>query len=316
MKHFNIIAALTVITALSGCNQQNKIQSREIQFSSEKQQEDCIKAMTFNVRTGYAWWLDGWTFNHWDNRRNIVIDTIADNAADVIAMQEGVHFQLKELQQALPQYSKYATGRIDGKNKGETCAIFYRNDRFELVDSGTFWFSKKPEKAGSKNWGNLFARICSWVLLLDKTNHTSFYVYNVHLDNWSQRSREKSVRLLAKRIADRDTKDPFILMGDFNMEIDNPAMKYLEQIRNQDSFAAMVNTWQSVHPDESRTGTYHKFSGSQTCAKIDHISISESAKTIDSIIDHHKLNGRYPSDHFPEIATIRLPTRQTASINW
>lgn len=114
------------------------------------------------------------------------------------------------------------------KNKGETCAILYRKDRFELVDSGTFWFSEKPEKSGSKSWGNLFARICSWVQLKDKTNQASFYVYNVHLDNWSQHSRKKSVQLLAKKIAERDTRDPFILMGDFNMKIDNPAMKYLE----------------------------------------------------------------------------------------
>lgn len=309
-----LIAIIMISSILSGCNQQNKIVSREIQFNTE--QEDCIKAMTFNIRTGHAWWLDGWTFNQWSNRRDIAIDTIAESAADVIGMQEGVDYQLKQIQKALPQYSKYAKGRIDGKKSGETCAIFYRNDRFELVDSGTFWFSKNPEKAGSKSWGNLFARICSWVQLKDKTTHMSFYVYNVHLDNWSQHSREKSVRLLAKKIAERKTTDPFILMGDFNMESNNPAMEYLEQIRNHDSFAAMINTWQSLHSEKTKTGTYHKFTGSRNCPKIDHISTSEYAQVIDSKIDRYKENGKYPSDHFPEIATIRFPPEKTVSLNW
>lgn len=312
LKNKILFISIAIITSfLSGCNQQNKIKSREIQFSSG--QEDCIKAMTFNIRTGHAWWLDGWTFNQWNNRRNIVIDTIAENAADVIGMQEGIDFQLQQIQQAMPQYSKYSTGRIDGKSSGETCAILYRSDRFELVDSGTFWFSNKPEQPGSKSWGNLFARICSWVRLRDKTTHTSFYVYNVHLDNWSQHSRVKSVRLLAKKIAERDSSDPFILMGDFNMEIDNPAMKYLDQIKNQNSFAAMINTWQSVHPEKPDIGTYHKFTGSKKCPKIDHISISEYVQVIDSEIDSHGFKGKYPSDHFPEIAIIRLPVTQSAA---
>ena len=69
--------------------------------------------MTFNIRTGEAWWLDGW--NCWHNRRKIVIDTLAENTADIIGLQEAVDYQLEEIQQALPQYSKYAVGRINGK---------------------------------------------------------------------------------------------------------------------------------------------------------------------------------------------------------
>ena len=274
MKAVNITGFLfcTVLLFISGCGKQSIILAQNIPFSYEIPRS--IKVMTFNIRTSDAWWLDGLSSNRWDNRRKIVIDTIADNAADIIGTQEGIDFQLEQIQKALPQYSKYSAGRVDGKNKGETCAIFYRKDRFELIDSGTFWFSNNPDKPGSKNWGNMFARICSWVQLTDKTNNTSFYVYNVHLDNWSQHSRENSVRLLADKIANRNTKDPFILMGDFNMKTDNPAMKYLANSANYKSSAAMVDTWKSVHPDTPESGTYHKFSGSRNCPKIDYISIS------------------------------------------
>ena len=272
--------------------------------------------MTFNIRTGKAWWLDSWSGNSWENRRRIVVETIAEDAADVIGTQEGVASQLEEIQNALPQYAKYAAGRDDGRNSGETCAIFYRKDRFVLVDCGTFWFSTEPEKPGSKSWGNMFPRICSWIQLVDRTNLASFYVYNVHLDNLSQNSRKKSVRLLAQRIAERNTNDPFVLVGDFNMKIDNPAMKYLEQSGYKDLNASMSNVWQDVYPGKPKTGTYHKFSGSPKCSKIDHISISRSLQALDVRIDQHEERGRYPSDHFPVIATIRMPERNALSMNW
>jgi len=305
-KKIEMYFSITVLLMFSGCIGQKRIISRNVQFPPA--QAEVVKVMSFNIRTGDAWWLDGW--NCWHNRRQIVIRTLADNAADIIGLQEAVHYQIEQIQQALPQYSKYAVGRTNGKQKGETCAIFYRTDRFELVDCGTFWFSKDPSKPGSKHWGNLFPRLCSWILLADKLSETSFYVYNLHLDNWSQKSREKSVRLLASKIANRKTQVPFIVMGDFNMELDNPAMLYLKKIAN----TLMLDAWQSVHTGDSNSGTYHKFSGRVACPKIDHIRICERAKALYVEIDRYELDGRYPSDHFPIIATIRIPTKKSIAM--
>jgi endonuclease/exonuclease/phosphatase family metal-dependent hydrolase len=317
LKIINILGPLFYtgfVLFVAGCGQQSINHTRDIQFSHEKTGD--VKVMTFNIRTGNAWWLDGWTQNNWNRRKNRVTETMADNAADIIGMQEAVFSQVDEIQEALPQYSCYATGRNDGKSKGETCAIFYRNDRFELIDSGTFWFSDDPAKPGSKNWGNLFARICSWIQIVNKSDNTCFYVYNVHLDNLSQKSREKSVRLLAEKIANRKTGDPFILTGDFNMEINNKAMKYLEQVGTLKSGAAMVNAWRFDFSSTKKTGTYHNFTGSKICPKIDHISVCKSAEVLDIITDRRQLNGKYPSDHFPVIATIRLQPIQVISMNW
>lgn len=299
-----IYSLVTIVLILSGCSGQNEIISKEIKFSSSK--TGIVKVMTFNIRTGTAFW-DG--PNRWNKRRKMVIDKLIDNAPDVIGLQEALNYQIEQIHQALPQYSIYAVGRGNGRTKGEACAILYRKARFELQDCDTFWFSKKPWKPGSRSWGNLFPRICSWVHLVDKTDETAFYVYNLHLDNWSQNSREKSVRLLASRIATRKTEDPFIVMGDFNMELDNPAMMYLQNIGQQSPYPLMVDAWESVNSGKSSGGTYHKFSGRASCPKIDHIPISENIQALYVKIDRHSLNGRYPSDHFPVIATINVPSR-------
>lgn len=309
LKITEICALLTILLITPCCLGQGKIVSENVQFSLPK--SGVVKVMTFNIRTDSAFW-DG--PNSWNNRKNIVIDTLRNNAADVVGLQEAQNTQVEYIQQALPQYSNYSVGRKNGKQKGEACTILYREDRFGLIESGTFWFSKKPEKPGSKNWGNLFPRICSWVYLFDKTDGTTFYVYNLHLDNLSQNSRKKSVRLLASKIAARKFQDPFIVMGDFNMELDNSAMEYLQNSANQSPYPKMVDAWRYLNPGRKTIDTRHNFRGKTSGPQIDHIPICENAKALDVKVDKYKSNGRYPSDHFPVVATIHIPNIKTTSM--
>ncbi|MCI0499987.1 MAG: endonuclease/exonuclease/phosphatase family protein [Planctomycetales bacterium] len=259
--------------------------------------------MTFNIRTDTL--TDG--SNRWSCRRDIVFDIFRDHTPDVIGLQEAEEDQVRDIQIALPHYTRYAVGRSDGRLAGETCAIFYRTNRFRLLDSGTFWFSDTPSVPGTKDWGNLWPRICSWVHLAERGTGGAFYVYNVHLDNLSQNSREKSAQLLACQVAARKTRDPFIVMGDFNMELDNPAMRYLQKQGIQTPYPRMVDAWSAVHAGKPSLGTRHDFRGKTTGPAIDHIPLCESIRPIDVIIDRRCAeNGRYPSDHFPIVASILL----------
>jgi endonuclease/exonuclease/phosphatase family metal-dependent hydrolase len=293
-----LLSVNLIMAGCAGARQANT--PKAIQFSSSP--FDVIKAMSFNIRVDF--FLDG--PNRWAGRKQLVFDILSDNAADVIGLQEALDHQVRQIQQALPQYSHYAAGRNDGRRKGESCAIFYRKDRFVLADWGTFWFSDTPSKPGSKDWGNLWPRICSWVYLTEKATASSFYVYNVHLDVFSQNSRQKSAELLARRIDARKTDDPFIVMGDFNMELDNPAMVYLENVNSETPYPRMLTAWQSLHPDGTAGGTRAGILGPASGPKIDHIPISNGFRALDVKIDRRRINGRYPSDHFPIIAKVYL----------
>lgn len=262
-----------------------------------------LTAMTFNIRVETM--IDGG--NRWDRRKHNVYDIIADNAPDVVGLQEAKAGQYLEIRRALPAYLGYAVGRSDGKSKGEACPILYRSDRFVKSDSGTFWFSDTPNEPGSKDWGNMPPRICSWVRLIDKTTHSAFYVYNVHLDHLSQNSREKSVQLLTHRIADRSTSDPYIVMGDFNMKMDNEAMQYLQT----NTEAPMADAWTALYPGVRGPATRHGFRG-DSGKKIDHIPLSRDLTPLAVTIDTRTYNGRHPSDHSPVIAKILLPARTFA----
>lgn len=264
-------------------------------------QADQIKVMTFNIRTRTI--IDG--PNHWNHRKNTVAKVIANNNADIIGIQESKSSQTQYLRSTLPGYASYAAGRSNGVRGGESCPVLYRKDRFTLMDAGTFWFSDTPSVAGSKDWGNLPPRICSWVRLSEKNTGTSLYVYNVHLDNLSQNSRKKSIQLLTKMIGTRKTNDPFIIMGDFNMEMRNPAMRYFDWIGQRVPLLASLDVWQTIHPNR-KVGTRHGFRGRLSGPQIDHIRLSASLRPMDVRIDTHHRNGRYPSDHFPVVAKVQI----------
>ncbi|MEJ2704141.1 MAG: endonuclease/exonuclease/phosphatase family protein [Sedimentisphaerales bacterium] len=300
-----IFLSLIFVSIPAGCGAPQRVDTAgPISFPSSE--PGVVKAMSFNIRVDTL--LDG--LNRWAGRRQRVIDMLVDHTPDVIGLQEALDHQVLQIQQALPRYRHYAIGRTDGKRKGETCAIFYRKDRFTLGDSGTFWFSDTPSKPGSKDWGNLWPRICSWAYLKEKATGGGFYVYNVHLDVLSQNSRQKSAELLARRITARRTADPFIVMGDFNMELDNPAMAYLENLDFETPYPRMRTAWQLVHPGLAGGSTRHSFIDSPTSGpKIDHIPICDGARALDVQIDRRRIDGGYASDHFPLIAKIDLATR-------
>ncbi len=292
-----ICVSAVLLAFLSGCGSSGYI-SRRARFSLP--QSGQIKVMTFNIRT--RTFIDG--FNGWSHRKQMVFDILADNGADVVGLQEVKYSQLRQIHQALPDYGVYAAGRSDGLAGGESCPILYRKRRLSLKEAGTFWFSDTPSVPGSKDWGNMPPRICSWAHLVERGSGNSFYVYNLHLDNLSQHSREKSIRLLTRQVAARKTDAPFLIVGDFNMEQTNPAMAFL-QTAHTGLLQRIKDVWQLIHPEKT-IGTRHGFHGKFSGPQIDHILICDSIQALDARIDNRQVRGRYPSDHFPVIARLQI----------
>jgi endonuclease/exonuclease/phosphatase family metal-dependent hydrolase len=267
--------------------------------------------MSFNVRCGDA--DDG--ENRWEKRRGMVFDVIRDYRPDIVGLQEALRFQLDQIRAALPEYGELGVGRKDGKTEGEYSAILYRTDRFNVDESSTFWFSDTPNVPNSKNWGNKMTRICTWARLTDKKTSRSLYFYNLHLDNRSQPSRERSVELLTERIRDRKFPEPVILTGDFNAGEDNPAILYIKgkctlpaaDKSESTNPVSMVDTFRLVHPNATVVGTSGGFEGRRDGKKIDYIFVAPGTRVIRARIVYTHHYGRYPSDHFPITARILIP---------
>jgi endonuclease/exonuclease/phosphatase family metal-dependent hydrolase len=267
-----------------------------------------VKVMTFNLRHGDA--PDG--DDAWEFRKPLVFDVFQRHAADLVGTQEGVAAQLVDVDNAVAGYARVGVARNDGKTKGEYSAIYYRTQRFSVESSGTFWLSDTPEVPGSTSWGNTLPRICTWGHFVDKVTGHGLYLFNVHLDQTSQPSREKGVALMMKRAAARPVPgDPFIVTGDFNAGEDNLAIRYMKGqalVDGAPNPLPLVDSFRALYPDETQVRTSAGFaSGSTTGPKIDYIFMAAGTTALAAEIDHTHVGDRYPSDHYPVTATLRLP---------
>lgn len=253
--------------------------------------------MSFNIRNMRS--RDG--VNGWEQRQEMVCDLIRQHAPDVLGTQEAYFPQVEAMRQALPEYMVFGVGRDDGRRAGEHCALFVRTDRWNVGASGTFWFSETPDVPGSRHWTREHPRICTWAYLIGETG-SPFVVYNVHMDHEAQVAREKSAVLIADHIRRHYPDIPAVVIGDFNMEEDNPAMTPLLEAETP----RLVDTFRPFHSPTPRQGTFHGFSGDYAGEKIDYILASEAFQTLDTRILHDNTAGRYPSDHFPLLASLRL----------
>lgn len=262
-----------------------------------------LRVMTFNIRNGRA--NDG--ANSWEYRRPLVYGVIRDSDPDIVGVQEAFDFQLADLAENLPAYAQVGEGR-DGGTRGEHSSILYRRDRFDLAESGTFWLSDTPDVV-SRSWGNRYHRVCTWARLIDRATGRGFYVFNTHLDHQSQNARFNSAVLIAQRIAGREHDEPVVLTGDFNAGEDNPVVRYLkgQTIDGASSPLALLDTFRAVHPDRENVATGNGgYTGETDGAKIDHIFVLPGSEIIEAAIDQQPRDGRYPSDHYPVTATVRL----------
>jgi len=300
-----VFFSLVVVFSLCSCEFARGAQTHEAPANVFE-----LRVMSFNIRYGSA----GDGQNRWPSRRETVFDVIRKQQSDVVGMQEALRFQIDEIRQALPAYGEIGVGRDDGKTKGEYSAILYRLDRFKVGDSGTFWLSDTPEVVGSNQWGGACVRICTWARLIEKKSGRAFYIFNLHLDHVSQPSRENSAALLVQRIFSRKHIEPFIVTGDFNTGENNPVITYLKgktalglpNSAASKSPVPMVDTFRTLHPDVKDVRTAHGFRGGRKGYKIDYVLAPRTVEVLEAQILYDNIDGRYPSDHYPVTARLRM----------
>lgn len=264
-----------------------------------------LDVMTFNIRYGVA--NDG--PNSWQYRDDLVFGVIKEHNPDIVGLQEALKFQIDAILDSASGYINLGVGRDDGKTEGEYSSILYKAEKFDVKDSGTFWFSDTPDVIGSKSWGNNITRICTWAHFVEKSTGTNFYFYNLHLDHQSQNSRVKSTELLATKISGQVKDLPFIITGDFNAGEQNQAITFLKNENPPESLANVLpvaDSFRLIHPDAKEVGTFNGFEGTKTGDKIDYVFVSSTIKTLDAAILHDNTYGQYPSDHFPVTAKIQF----------
>ncbi len=239
--------------------------------------------------------------NLWQDRLPFVANLIRYHDFDVFGTQEALPHQLEDVVKALPQYARYGKGRDDGSDKGEHSAVFYKKDKFVLLQSGDFWLSETPDKPGLGWDATCCNRICSWVYLQDKKSKKKFYFFNVHFDHEGKVARLESSKLILEKIKAIAKGAPAILTGDFNAG------------RNTDPYqiiagsAVVRDAYKDVqYPYENNSSFNGYKKDFKSTDIIDHIFISQQWKAHKWGVLTDTYFGKFPSDHFPVEAVLTL----------
>ncbi len=261
---------------------------------------DELSVMTYNIRVA----MDFEPGRAWPERCDLVIAEIAGAGVDIVGLQEDLAPQAHQVREGLPDFDAVGRGNWLVEEMGAFNSILYRRDRFERLDDGIFWLSDTPEEPGSMTWEQLYPRSVVWCLLRERATGRRLRVYNTHLPHAHAEARRKGLRLIAERIGAERAADPVptVLLGDFNLAIDSPALRALAGPEGllRDAFAVA----EAPGPDH---GTYHGFSGRTDRQRIDHILVSPELTVLSTAIRTTPEGQLLPSDHFPVVARIRVP---------
>lgn len=266
------------------------IEDHEVELADAK--FDGITIMSTNVRC-YA--PDDLFQKSWFYRAHLIVEDINSVGPDIIGFQEVTFMHYAYLKDAMPGYDSEIAYR-DDFILSEGCPIFYRTDKYEKLDSGSFWLSETPEVM-SKSWGAAHYRICTYLILKDKADGKEFVVFNTHLDHVSDEARIEGIKVVLDKIAEFGNI-PAFLMGDLNA---NPDSETIASTKDDFDDAHDI----ALEADEGPT--YHKWGQQPNRERIDYIMISkDAAEVIEYRIVNNCHDGVYSSDHASIYVRVKL----------
>lgn len=270
---------------------------------------------TYNIRVDKR--EDVLKGNGWLKRHPKICELIRYHEFDIFGAQEVEEHQLKDMLDSLSGYSYIGVAREDGKSKGEYVPVFFKSDKFDLLESGNFWLSETPD-IPSKGWDAECYRIVSYGKFSVKKDGFVFWFFNTHFDHRGVQARKESAKLILQKIKDlAGPADKILLVGDFNVDQNSEVYSFIKSygtVKDSYDIASFKYAWH---------GTANNFEADiVTDSRFDYIFVSPSFKvskygiltdTYRDYVDERKITLpnfsseivftkamlRLPSDHYP-----------------
>ena len=283
-----------------------------------------LKVMSFNVQT------ENGTQVNFDLRAELLRDLLDQLQPDSIGMQEVTTGWIYRMDTFAfnNSYAGVGEGRTTG---GEASSIYYRKDKYDLVNSGTFWLSETPDVKGSYLEASLYPRICTWAHLRDKVTGFEYIHINTHLDHLGNSKGGKELRTAQVRVILEYIQSfpdvPMVMTGDFNHAKTTSAENIYAMFKNIlgiSSFTsstgesitgnfsdARTEAADTVSPDAwaSMTAYWQEGTDSYNPAKkpIDYVFYTTG--DFDAMVYrniHYHRDGIYLSDHLPQYCELHV----------
>lgn len=251
-----------------------------------------FSVLNLNLRFGLA--NDG--PNGWEHRKKCFHSLLKDFRADFIGFQEVNNFQSDFLKELLFEYNCIGE-RKPAPSFWQNNIIFY-NKNWECVYHDHFYLSPTP-KIPSRYRKSLWPRQCT--IGVFKSIDCKMICANTHFD-FDTFVQTQSATLIMQRLADIASDIPVILIGDFNATPNSPCYEIFTGNKAKD-IQGKGDFFKNAFP-KPFPSTFHGFNDDKKGNHIDWILYRGRLTPNESRIIHGKINGMYPSDHFPLFAVF------------
>lgn len=249
-----------------------------------------VKIVSLNV-----WTATSPDRNYQAEREPLIKKFFAETLPDSFGVQECEAFWEERLSATVEGYTR-AQELTTTKNY-----IYYRTDKYNLIDKGVFWLSETPDEI-SKGFGSRWFISCCYALLENKETGTRYVHVNTHIDVTSSTIRMKEIRVLIPRIEEMfgGTGYPIVLTGDFNCTEETAVIQQLFKNGYRDSRAlarekSLIGTFNNYIHYEPR---YYR-------GPIDFVFVKGNVKVAKTdVVDC--VDGKHISDHNAVVAEIEL----------
>ena len=266
------------------------------------------RIMSFNINGGY-----GNGDNSWEKRMSLNLAIINRYKPDIIGLQESEKTNLDTFRKHLGDYNIVVGNCYGNIPPDGYSSILFRTKRYELLDTGEFWFSETSD-IESSDWGVEYPMGATWVKLKCLETNQQLFHLNTHYEDgpWGEQSRVNSSRLIITQIAQLASNQPVVITGDFNC---NPWSKPY-QIFHENGF---IDTYREAgNADSVNSSSLHDYRGeayfaldygSEIFWRVDWILTragGHKVQTISSTIVRDATPPTYPSDHYPIVSEIQI----------
>lgn len=240
------------------------------------------------------------------NRSKRVADTILKQMPDSFGVQEANEKWLKELSVRLGyRYAYVGIGR-ESDGSGENNAIFYRKDKYKLLETNTKWLSPTPDVSGSRFDGEEYLRIVTYAVLQSKKSDFVYVHVNTHL-GLNENNRLWQIEVLLNEIKQYNEVYPTFVTGDFN---DTPNSNVIRKLTENGFYDSRVQAKETDDHWTFPTPIYNTDIADYDKKIIDycfHNGHGISVERYKVIADASK-DGGYSSDHYPIAVDIKFDT--------
>jgi endonuclease/exonuclease/phosphatase family metal-dependent hydrolase len=240
----------------------------------------------------------------WSNRKKLISSMVRTCDWDIIGTQEGSVEMMNDLCVLSGGYQWLGRAAYEGDN-AVCMAVMYKSSRFDVLESGDFWYSETPDIPGSMAWDAPYIAKCTWVKFRDKSRKKVFYFFNSHYSASTKVSaayaRSRSSLLMMDKIEEIAGNDSKVFAaGDYNSV---PGSAAINNILAR-GFLKDSRTLSEQLP----SGPDNTFNGWQTPnnAKYDWIFVSAGIRVLSYNVLNNRPNGQFPSDHDPVVIDVEF----------